>query len=121
MLSENSRQTKSIDDVEHARREPSLDKQLGNIQGRKRGLFTGLDDNRVPSHEGRHGLIDDGESRAVPGDDSRGDAERLAERVRELPWSRSGVVDRLSGELVCPAGGLFDIFDVASSAFFNFE
>ena len=70
-------------DVDDARRNPDLDRELRETERRQRRRRIGLEDDRAPGRERRRELPAGHHHRVVPGDDLRADADRLAQRVEE--------------------------------------
>ena len=70
----------ACDNVEDTRRNPGFAAEIGKKQRCERGVFGGLQDNRVPHGERGCDLPREHQKREVPGDDLAGHAKRLAVR-----------------------------------------
>ena len=93
------------DDVEHARRQPDLDRDLTERDGRQRRLAGRLEDDGVAARQRRRDLPCRQEQRKVPGHDGGDDANRFAERVGEVV-ALDG--NRLPHHFVGPAGEVLE-------------
>ena len=90
------------DDVQHALRQPRLERDLLQLERGQRRQLGRLEDDAVAGRERRRHLPGGDRQREVPGDDQADDAERLAEghvdaagdrdRLPEQPLRRAGVV-----------------------------
>ena len=89
------------DDVQHARRQPDLDRNLTERDGRQRRLAGRLEDDGVAARQRRRHFPGRQQQRKVPGHDGRDDANRLAQRVGEVVPLDG---DCLPHHLVSPAG-----------------
>ena len=89
------------EDVEPAGRKTCLVRELRERQRRERSLARRLEDDRAARGEGRSDLVGDEVEREVERADRADDADRLAQRERELALSGLGGVHRhhLAGEL----------------------
>ena len=88
------------EDVEHAGRQPDLDRDLAERQRGQRRLARRLEDDGVAAGQRRRDLPDREQQREVPRHDRGADAERLAQRVGEVVALDR---DRLPHHLVGPA------------------
>ena len=70
-------------DVDDARREPDLGRELGEPQRGQRRLRVGLQHDGAPGRQRGRQLPGRHRQRVVPGDDLAGDADRLLQRVEE--------------------------------------
>ena len=93
------------DDVQHARRQPDLDRDLAEGDRRQRRLAGGLEDDGIAARQRRRDLPRRQEQRKVPGHDGGDHANRLAERVGEVV-ALDG--NRLAHHLVGPAGEVLE-------------
>ncbi len=82
-------------DVEHARRQAGLDRQLGQAQRGERALLARLEDHRVAARQRRPELPGGHDHRVVPGHDDADHAHRFArdQRQRVRAGGRDLVVD----------------------------
>jgi hypothetical protein len=96
------------DEVEHAGREIALGQDLGQLAHRQVGELRRLDHHRAAAGQRRADLPREHQQRAVPGQDRRHHAHRLAERqvvhVRCAGEARIG----FAGDLVAPAGEMVE-------------
>ena len=88
-------------DVERARRQPRLERNLREEQGGERCLRRGLEDDGAAGREGRGELPARDVEREVPRHNRPDDPDRLAQRVRKK-WSFNR--KRVANDLVCPPG-----------------
>ncbi len=77
------RRARAGDDVDRARREPDLGRELGHAERRQRRLRVGLEDDGAAGRQRRRELPGRHHQRVVPGDDLAGDADGLLQRVEE--------------------------------------
>ena len=87
------------DDVEHARRDAGLERQLGQPQRGQRGLLGRLEHGRAAGGQRRPERTGGHAERIVPGDDMGGDAQGLHQREVDhfRPKRDGGTLDLVGG------------------------
>ena len=88
-------------DVQHAGRNASFDRQLTEPQRGQRGLLGGLQNNRAAAGQRRTELPGGEQQREIPRNDQPHHPHRLAQRISERRLKR---VDGLAVDLGCPSG-----------------
>ena len=104
-----ARRSVAGDDVERARREPGLERELRQPQRGERRVLGGLEHDAAAGRERRADLPHRHQQRKVPRDDRADDADRLAARVAEelvLAERRHRQLDRRALDLRRPAGAV---------------
>ena len=103
------------DDIEHARREAGLRRELGEAQRGQRRLLGRLEHRRAAGGQRRRQRAGRHAERIVPGHDMGGDAERLQQReVDEVGPERDGRALHLVGGAGIVDQGRDDAVDVAA-------
>ena len=104
-------------DVEDARRQTRLGRQLGDAQQAQRRVAGRLDDHGVAGRQGRSELPGGHQGRVVPGDDRADHADRLAhDHGQRVLAGRGDVVVELVDGLGVPADGAGRLGDVDGPA-----